>query len=184
MTMSFNGRLLAQLGWTWRDDHGTTAIVDSNRFRFTADVADENQPYVANAIWHAEDQQLADGQWLDLELDLLEQDCFGSPVVVSLVAVKVLLVWNKSADAELVVGAAPVDPWPGPLGAATQSIRVAPASPLLVANLDQGWPVAAGANTLRLAAAGGQATFDIALVGTTGSSSSSSSQSSSDSSSS
>jgi hypothetical protein len=54
-----------------------------------------------------------------------------------------------------------------------------PQSPLVLANVRDGWDVAPGSTDLAIAAAGGEVTFDVAILGTLAGSESSSSSSSS-----
>jgi hypothetical protein len=75
------------------------------------------------------------------------------------------------------VGGAAADPWAEPFGSADDTVQVMPQSPLLLANLRDGWAVNPGSTDVEIAAAGGGVTFDVAVLGTlagTGSSSSSS----------
>ena len=82
-------------------------------------------------------------------------------------SVKALLVINESTSVgELVVGNAATDPWSEPFGADGDLIAAPPDSPILLANRQEGWEVDNANRNLKLAAAGGDVTYSIAIVGT------------------
>jgi len=167
MTTTLRSTIRAQLGWTWHDRLGTCLITDSNRLEFARDLADGSGSLQADAVWHAQDQVLAAGESMTLELDMLQQEVFGDLITIPLARVKAILVINKStAGGYLVVGGADADEWDAPFGAAGDTVKVMPGSPLLLANAGEGWPVAIGQSALRIAAAGGTVTFDCAVLGT------------------
>lgn len=185
MTTTLRSTINAQLGWTWHDRLGTCLITDSNRLEFSQDLADGSGSRQADAVWHAQDQTLDAGQSTTLDLDMLQQDLFGDVITIPLARVKAILVVNKNTagGGYLVVGGADADEWDAPFGASGDTVKVMPGSPLLLANAGEGWPVEIGQSALKIAAAGGNVTFDCAVLGTlpdeSGSSSSSSSSSSS-----
>jgi hypothetical protein len=167
MTTSLRSTIHARLGWTWRDRAGTTEVVDNSRLETKINLADGAGASQADAVWHAEDATLADGQWVDLELNALEQILFGAPILIRLDRVKTLLIVNKSAGAPyLRVGAAAAGEWYEPFGAPGNAVKVMPGSPVLLANARDGWSVDAQHARLRLSAVGGTVTFDIAILGT------------------
>lgn len=180
MTTTLRSSIDAQLGWTWRDQTGTSSIVDSNRFRFNKSLADGAEAAEADAVWHAEDQMLSADESTTLELDALEQSCFGDTILIPLSRVKAILIVNKNTtgDGYLLVGGASMDEWYAPFGAAGDTVKVMPDSPLLLVNSRDGWDVEIGSTELKIAAIDGGVTFDVAILGTlageNGSSSSSS----------
>jgi hypothetical protein len=157
-----------ELGWTWRDHVGAAPIVDSNHHRCTVRLADGTAARQANAVWHVEDQTLAAGQSLTLDLDLLEQALFGDRITIPLATVKALLIVNKNASelGHLLVGGATDDPWYAPFGAPEHTVKVLAGSPLLLANTGSGWDVGLDHHALRIAAIDGSVTFDVAILGT------------------
>jgi hypothetical protein len=86
-------------------------------------------------------------------------------VTIGLAQVKAVLIVNRSEVAYLLVGGASADEWHLPFGAAGDRMKVMPHSPLLLVHSQGGWPVSAGYTALKLAAVGGDATFDIAILG-------------------
>jgi hypothetical protein len=179
MTTTLQSSIAAQLGWTWRDQAGTLAILDSNRLRFAKDLADGPEADQAEAVWWAEDETLSAGQSITLELDALQQGCFGDTITIPLARVKAILIVNKSAAGEgcLLVGGAGADEWYAPFGASGDTVKVMPDSPLLLASSRDGWEVGPGNTALKIAAAGGSVTFDVAILGTLAGQGSSSSSS-------
>ncbi len=168
MTTSLRSAVETHLGWTWRDEVGDAAVIDSNRLAFQRDLTDGDDPGEADAVWHAQDRILPEGESLLLQLDALEQPLFGDTILVSLDRVKAILIVNRNTEgaAYLVVGGAAVDEWSEPFGMAGDTIKVMPGSPLLLANVLDGWPVAASGATLRIASTGGPVAFDVAILGT------------------
>jgi hypothetical protein len=167
MTTTLKSMLSAQLGWTWRDVAGTLVVTDSNRLAFDIDLADGAGRVESDAIWHATDQSLASGQAMTLELDALGQTIFGDTITIPLAKVKAILIVNKNDgdDGYLSVGGAEANAWSAPFGTPGDTVHVMPGSPLLLANVGNGWNVEAGSFALRLGAAGGPVTFDIAILG-------------------
>jgi hypothetical protein len=167
MTTTLRSMIHARLGWTWRDCAGTSVITDSSRLEAKVELTDGSGMRQADAVWHAEDALLADGQSIDLELDGLEQTMFGGTVLIRLGQVKALLIVNKNTGAgELQLGGASANAWYEPFAADGDRLRVMPDSPLLLVNCRGGWPVDAQHALLRLTAVGGAVRFDIAILGT------------------
>ena len=167
MTTTLKSTLSAQLGWTWRDVAGTLVVIDSNRLAFDADLADGAGSAEADAIWHAADQTLLAGQAMTLELDALAQSIFGDIITIPLAKVKAILIVNKNGgqSGSLVVGGAAANAWSAPFGTPGDTVCVMPGSPLVLANLCDGWDVPPGSHALRLEAVGQPVTFDVAILG-------------------
>ena len=96
---------------------------------------------------------------------------WNSPVTYAydqLARVKAILIVNKNAAgiAFLLVGAAGADEFSAPFGMLGDTVKVMPASPLLLANLGEGWSVEPGHEVLMFQAIGGEVVFDIAILGT------------------
>ena len=168
MTTTLRSKINVQLGWIWRDRLGPFVVTDDNRLLFAKELADGIETEQADVVWHAANQTLAAGQSVTLELAALDQSIFGDVIAVALARVKAILVVNKSeaADACLLLGGAGTDEWCAPFGMLGDTVKVMPGSPLLLANLRDGWEVESGYETLRLQAVGGDVTFDIAILGT------------------
>ena len=167
MTTTLRSSISAQLGWTWQDRVGTSLITDSNRLPFDKNLADGAEADQADAVWHAEDQTLSAGQSTTLELDALEQSRFGDTIIIPFSKVKAILIVNKNTSGGyLLVGGAAVDEWHAPFGASGDTVKVMPDGPLLLANCRDGWDVQLGSTALKLAAVGGDVTYDLAMLGT------------------
>jgi len=168
MTTTLRSSIIAQLGWTWNDEVGTSLVTDSNRLLFDKNLADGADADQADAVWHAEGQILLAGQSTTLDLDSLEQSRFGGTITIPLSKVKAILIVNKntSGSGYLLVGGAPVDEWYAPFGASGDTVKVMPDSPLILSSSRDGWSVQAGSTALRIAAAGDDVTYDVAILGT------------------
>jgi hypothetical protein len=169
MATTLSSTIHAQLGWTWRDRVGSFLIADSNQLAFKRDLADGVAANQADAVWRAPDQSLAAGQAMLLCLGALEQSIFGDTITIPMTRIKAILIVNKNAagDGYLVLGAAGTDEWAGPFGMTGDTLKVMPSSPLLLANVRDGWEVEFGSEVLKIEAAGGDVLFDIVILGTT-----------------
>lgn len=166
MTTTLRSKVQAELAWTWTDHVATAPIVDSNRLRLGVDMADGRAAGQADAVWHVSGGSLADGQSIVYLLDDLPQELFGGTIRISLARVKALLIINTSASGggDLRIGGGD-DAWEGPFGNSGGRVVLPAASPLLVANPLDGWSVASDQANLQVAAVGGAATYDIAILG-------------------
>jgi hypothetical protein len=190
--MSFAAQLFANLGWRWDDgalDNGSLRTPGQNGIT----VGQGNGDNQAEAVWHLEDQVLADTEAVEYDLSTLTRTILEDTHTVVFTRIKAILIQLTAASVgELIVGNANSDPWQGPFGSVGDTISAHPGSPLFMANIQDGWPVSGlGASSssssgdsgsdrnLRLEASGGAVTFSIAIIGETtprsGSSSSSSS---------
>ena len=168
MTANLRSNIWAQVGWTWRDHVDAAPITDSNRLQFRKDLGDGSAAGQAEAVWHAENQTLTGGNSTTLDLTALEQDLFGDTLTISLLGVRGILIVNSAAsEGCLLVGGAGADPWYAPFGAADDRVKVMPGGALLLAHPEDGWDVEAGQTDLKIEADGGDATYDIAVLGTT-----------------
>jgi hypothetical protein len=169
MATTLSSTIHAQLGWTWRDRAGSFLIADSNQLLFKRDLPDGSAANQADAIWRAVDQSLVAGQSMLLCLGALEEPVFGDTITIPMTRIKAILIVNKNTvdDGYLVVGAAGIDEWAAPFGMIGDTLKVMPASPLLLANVRDGWEVEFGSEILKIEAAGGDVLFDVAILGTT-----------------
>jgi hypothetical protein len=177
MTTTLRSSIKAQLAWTWHDRVGMSRITDSNRLQFDKDLPDGADADQADAVWHVEDQTLAEGQWTILELDALELGCFGDTIVIPFSKVKAILIVhrNTGTGGHLLLGAAATDEWYAPFGASGDTVKAMPDSPVLLSNSRAGWDVTFDSRALKIAAVGGDVTYDVAILGTLAGGSSSSS---------
>jgi len=159
--MSFKADLRASAGWSWSD-----GAVDSGRLGYAKQLLEGNGDDQAEAVWHAENQVLPDGDSTTLDLTNLTRTVLEDLHTVTFVKVRALLLVNLSTDVgALIVGGAGADEWSAPFTADGDQIRVPPDSPLLLANRQLGWDVDDSHKNLRLAASGGDVTYSIALLG-------------------
>ena len=168
MTTSLQSRIHAELAWTWRDSFGDSPIIFSNRLQFSKDLADGSDDDQADAVWYAKDQTLSAGQSTTYDLDMLDQTMFGDTIIIPFVRIKGLLIVNKNTagDGHLLIGGAAANEWDEPFGASGDTLKVMPASPLLLANARDGWEVTSASRSLKVAAVGEDVTFDISAIGT------------------
>ncbi len=166
MTTNLRSKIQAELAWTWTDHVSTSPVVDSNRLRLGVDLADGRASQQADAVWHACGGSLAEGQSIVYPLDNLPQELFGATIRIRLARVKALLIINTSdlSGGDLLIGGGD-EAWEGPFGNSGGQVMLPAASPLLVANTLDGWSVASNENNLQVAAVGGAATYDIAILG-------------------
>ena len=169
MSTTLSSTIQAQVGWTWRDRAGSLLVTDNNQLLFKRDLADGVAANQADAVWRAVDQSLAPGQATLLCLGALQQPLFGDTITIPMTRIKAILIVNKNAagDGYLVVGAAGIDEWSAPFGMLGDTLKVMPASPLLLANVRDGWEVEFGSEMLKIVAAGGDVLFDVVILGTT-----------------
>lgn len=168
MTTSLQSRIHAELAWTWQDRLGDSPIIFSNRLQFAKDLADGSGDNQADAVWYAKDQTVLAGQSTTYDLDLLDQTMFGDTITIPFVRIKGLLIVNKNAagNGYLLIGGAATNEWDEPFGASGDTLVVMPASPLLLANVRDGWDVTSANRSLKVAAVGEDVTFDISAIGT------------------
>jgi hypothetical protein len=123
----------------------------------------------ADQSWH-DQRTLASAAGEDLDLSGALLDAFGD--TVSLARVKALFVENLSADNTLILGNAASHAWAGPLGGATQTLRLRPGGVLLIVAADAtAYPVSAGsADALRVTHGGetaGALEYRVIVIGAT-----------------
>ena len=168
MSTTLSSTIQAQLGWTWRDRTGDFLVTDNNQLVFKRELADGSGPDQADAVWRATDQSLGAGQSTLLCLGALEESLFGDSITIPMTRVKAILVVNRNAsgDGYLMLGAAGIDEWSAPFGMIGDTLKVMPSSPLLLANVRDGWEVDLGSEMLKIEAVGGDVLFDVAILGT------------------
>jgi hypothetical protein len=135
----------------------------------TVTLADGTGADQADQSWH-DQRTLASGSGEDLDLSGALADAFGD--TVSLARVKALFVENLSPENTLVLGNAASAAWSGPLGGATQTLRLRPGGVLLIVAADAtAYAVTAGsADTLRVAHGGetaGALEYRVIVIGAT-----------------
>jgi uncharacterized membrane protein YgcG len=167
MSTSLRSSVKVEFGWTWRDLYGLIAVVDSNRLAASCELADGAGANQADVAWHATGQSLAAGNSVVYDLGALGRPLFGDVITVHLGTVRALLIVNKNtaADGYLLVGGAGSGEWAAPFGMVGDTLKVMPGSPLVLANLLNGWAVDWGSDQLKLAAIGDAVAYDIAILG-------------------
>lgn len=172
MTTELRSSVNVSLGWTWRDRLGACLVTDSSRLEFAKELADGSESDQADCIWHAQDIALAPGQSTTLCLGALQQSLFGYPITIGMAKVKAIVIVNKTAVTAgyLAVGGAGTREWCGPFGMLGDTIKVMPGSPVILAHVRQGWEIDSANDALKISAIGGDAIFDIAILGTSESS--------------
>jgi hypothetical protein len=160
--MTFVAEVRASLSWTWDD-----GAVDDDRFDSLQEFSDGNGAGQAEAVWHLEDQVLAAGESLALDLTALEREVLGDLNTIAMVTVTALLLSSDAASVgSLAVGGAAANAWSAPFAAASDQAVVAPDGILLLSSPAAGWPVDSGDRILQLAAVGGDVTYSVVIVGT------------------
>ena len=142
---------------------------DDNRLPFAKELSDGSAAGQADVVWHAADQTLADGHATTLDLTALVQSMFGDTISIALGRVKAILLINRNTtgSAFLSVGGAGSNPWSAPFGTTGDTVKVMPESPLLMANLRDGWSVDTGSKTLGLQQpSAATCSSNIAILGT------------------
>lgn len=171
MATVFRSTLLAQLGWTWRDEQDRAAVIDANQWSWRTSLNEGTQPGEANAIWYAMGITLASGASTEWLLDALSRPLFGKTIVQAFSSIKALWLANRSeSSGTLVMGGAASNPWAGPMGSGSSLLRIAPGGVLFVAHPGGGWSVSSSAKALKLAAESASVTYDIILLGVAGTS--------------
>ena len=167
MSTSLRSSVKVEFGWTWRDQFGLTAVVDSNRVSAACELTDGDGANQADVTWHATGQSLAVGQSVVYNLAALERPLFGDVVTVHLAVVRSVLIVNRNTAGSgyLAVGDAGSDEWAAPFGMVGDTVKVMPGSPLVLSNLRDGWTVDAGGNRLKLTAVGDLIAYDIVILG-------------------
>lgn len=167
MATELHSSVNVDLGWTWRHLSGGLVIVDSNRLQFARNLHKGADADKADRIWHAVDQSLGAGQSITLYLNALGMEVFDDLITTAFGAVKAIMIVNKNTAGEgsLLVGGAGTQEWCAPFGMIGDTVRVMSGSPLLLANMRDGWKVEAGCEALKITAVGGDVTFDVAIVG-------------------
>lgn len=160
--MTFKAEIRASIGWIWDD-----GAVDSSLLEYAKLFPEGHADGEAEAVWHVEDQSLAEGGAVVLDLSALAREVLGDTLSTCLLRVKGLLVVSGSASAgRLVLGSAGGAEWSAPFGADGDTLEVLPDSAALLVNRQEGWPVDDSNKLLRMAAAGGGVVYSIALIGT------------------
>jgi len=159
--MSFKADVRASAGWNWND-----GALDNGRLDYAKQLLEGNGDGQAEAVWHADQQVLADGEAVTLDLTGLTRTVLEDFHTVTFVKIRALLLVHLSAGpGELIVGGAGADEWSAPFTADGDQLRVPPDSPLLLANRQVGWDVDDSHKNLRLAASGGEVSYSIAVLG-------------------
>ncbi|HOM17220.1 MAG TPA: hypothetical protein PLQ00_07825 [Thermoguttaceae bacterium] len=167
--------LLAQVGWSWQTGADAAPVVDNNRLMYRRDLDHGQEAFQADAVWHAERQELAEGQGRTYNLQELAFEVFGGEVIICFQRVRALAIVHRGQKpGVLQVGGAATDGWQGPLADAADKILIPAQGAFWAVHPEEGWPVSASSRQLRLEALGGDLVYDIVLLGNRPESSSSS----------
>ena len=163
----------ARIGWSWKD-----GADDNHKAAFKKNFLNGSGQDQADAIWWREDLALADGAAHYWELDQLVRSVLGHDITIAYSRIKGILIINSgSSDGILIVGNSEYDTWWEPFGALNDTVECPVDSPLMLCNRKDGWPVTGEASpssssgesgsdrVLKVAASGGIATYDIAILG-------------------
>jgi len=170
----------------WLGSNWNEGAIDNTKTQFTVKWAEGIDIDQCNAAWHAEDQELADGEVKDWDLTALPRTVFGETLYTHFETIKALeIVVTSTTGGTLEVGNCNVDPWSQPFGHDSHTVNVPPGSPLVLGNCRTGWDVTglgAGSSSssssgegeddfssadryLRLRCVGGTLTYKIRIVG-------------------
>lgn len=158
----------AKLSWVFLDGLGLSTIRDESAVEYKQGLSDGTALSEADKIWH-DQRTLSSAASETLDLSALTQTLFGSTVTIDLAKVKCIFVKNNSINTggELLIGDAASNAFEAPFAnTAGGLVEVGPNSPLLLANLLDGWSVGSDVN-LKIANTGSaDITYDIVIVGT------------------
>lgn len=174
----------ASIQFDWKDLSGDSKL----RFRdkgatiLTKTLAAGSMDLQADQVWHTKAgtySRLAAGASVTLDLTALTLDVLGySATLDPFIEIRAILVINRTTaqNSYLLVGAAASNEFSAPFGAAGDTARVPAGSPLMLANLYDGWAVSGSSKNLKIANPSAvDVDYEIAILGTTAASTSSSS---------
>jgi hypothetical protein len=156
--MSFKSQVSLSIGWNWNQ-----GAVDNGRLDFARQFLDGGG-IPADGAWNAKDRLLSAGNSTALDLTALQNAILGGTIAVEFAAVKALLLVNRGGGT-LTIGGAAANEWSAPFASPGDQIALPPDSACLLLAGPSGWPVDAAHRNLKLAAAGDDATYSIAIVG-------------------
>ena len=160
--MTFKAEIRASIGWNW--SHGAQ---DNNRLDYGRPLAEGPGGGQAEAVWHLDRQALPNGLATVLDLTALKRDVLAAVLTTTFVRVKgLMLTCDASSTGRLVLGGAGNAEWSAPFGADGDTLEVQPDGAVFLADRKDGWPVDDAHKLLMLAAAGGNVTYSLAVVGT------------------
>lgn len=165
--MSVNADLNLRLRWSQQDALSLSNVNDSSSLNATVEMPDGVGAGQVNALWHDE-RELPATDEDDLDLTDLARNIFGGDVPSDFETIKLIQIVNLSTTAgdDLVIGAAPSDPFIGPLGGATDTVECPAGAPLTLAKPRDGWAVTSGAKILRIAnPTANPITYQIVILG-------------------
>ncbi|RMF98696.1 MAG: hypothetical protein D6741_09220 [Planctomycetota bacterium] len=166
MTLELKSFVQAGVGWQWRDATTAGSTADSGTMPFRLNFAAGSDPGCADLVWRQFGRSLADGQSDVWDLTDLPFSVFESELRFAFSSVRAMLLVNRGeSTGEIYLSGSEPAPWLGPLADPSQTLAVAPGSPLLWAHANDGWAVEAPHHLLRVEAYGGDATYDLVLLG-------------------
>lgn len=167
------------IDWRERSDDGWVEVRDVSSQRIVKKLSEGTGDAEANQVWHtgASPRELLVGVDEHFDLHAMIMPILGKHLVTfTFIEIRAIFVALRTitTGALLRIGPGDTNPFIAPWRASTNWNNIGPGSPLLLANLYDGYDVNGGARMIKLANAGGvDLTYDMAIVGTTTSSSSS-----------
>ncbi|MCS7306257.1 MAG: hypothetical protein NZ602_14260 [Thermoguttaceae bacterium] len=158
--------LLSQVGWSWQSGTDAAPVVDNNRLMYRKDLEHGQEAFAADVVWHAEGQQLDQGESRTYDLQQMAFEVFGDKVIICFHKVRAMAIVHRGQKPGLLqVGGAATAAWQGPLAEPGAKIQIPAQGAFWAAAPEEGWPVSAQACQLRLEALGGDVLYDMVLLG-------------------
>jgi hypothetical protein len=157
--MSFKSQINVSLGWNWNE-----GAVDNGRLDFIKQFLDTSEIRPADAVWNAKNGVLSSGSSATFDLTALQKTILGGTNTVNFATVLAVMIVNHGGGS-LTVGGASSNEWSAPFSSPGDQIVVPPGSPWLLCNCQNSWSVDSTHRNLKIAAAGGDVTYSIVLVG-------------------
>jgi hypothetical protein len=174
--MSFTQEIKTFLGWRW----DTAGALDRDSLSYLKRFSDVVGDLENMAVWHLEDQVLADGDTIHWDLSALVREVLDADISHAFSKVFAIMIVNLNTRTEtgtLTFGDADWDEWWQPFGRLGDTVQIPPDSMVQLVNRD-GWPVETlgpGSSSssgegnadrmLKLAAADADVTYSIAITG-------------------
>ncbi|GAB6164276.1 hypothetical protein JCM19992_02760 [Thermostilla marina] len=166
MTLELKSFVQAAVGWQWRDSSDAGATADSGTVPFRFNFAAGTDPGCTDLLWRQLGRSLAAGESDVWDLTDLPFAVLGGELRFAFTSVRAVLLVNRGeSTGDLYLSGAEPSPWLGPAADPSQTLIVAPGSPLLWGQVNEGWPVEAPHHLLRVEAYGGDVTYDLVLSG-------------------
>lgn len=186
MSSSLGAKIRCGIWFDWKDETDEGVLVFQDRGEVAllgaaVQLDDGNMDGQANQVWHTRPggRRLAAGASETFDLTAMTFQMLGVtatlPAFVEIRAICIVLLSSGQGD-YLQVGGAASNEFVGPFVAAGDKIKVHAGSPFLVGNIFDGWTVSGSAKNLKITNSSAvDVSYEMCILGTTGSSTSSSS---------